>query len=120
MRAERDLAIRSRPPHTLRLFLAYFGHGCHVIRSVLLLQLAFLLLGAFVLTLVEPLEFGESLYFTFVTALTIGYGDIAPTTALGRITCLLIGVVGLINIGLIVGAATYAVGKAAKQHEDEG
>jgi voltage-gated potassium channel len=52
--------------------------------------------------------------------LTIGYGDIVPTTALGRITCLLIGVVGLINIGLIVGVATYAVGKAAKQHEDEG
>ena len=87
---------------------------------LLVLLAVLLLLGAFVLTLVEPLEFGESLYFTLITALTVGYGDIAPTTTVGRITSVLISLVGLINTGLIVGVATYAVGKAAKHHEDEG
>ena len=109
-----------RRPHTVRLFLQHFRHGCRVIWGVLLLQLLLLVVAALVLTLVEPLDFGKSLYFTFVTALTIGYGDIAPTTDLGRITCVLVGIVGLIYTGLIVGIATYAVGKAAMHAEDEG
>lgn len=112
--------MSSRPPHTLRLFLRYFRHGCRVVWAVLLMQLLLLVLAAFVITLVEPLGFGESLYFVFVTALTIGYGDIAPTTDLGRITCILVGIVGLIYTGLVVGIATYAVGKAAGHREDEG
>jgi voltage-gated potassium channel len=112
-------AITKPPPHTLRRFLAYFRHGLRVIWSVLLMQMVFLVLAAFVLTQVEPLEFGESLYFTFITALAVGYGDISPTSDIGRITCVLIGVVGLIYNGLLVGIAVYATGKAAKHGEDE-
>ena len=34
---------------------------------------------------VENWRLGESLYFTFVTGLTIGYGDLAPKHTMARL-----------------------------------
>lgn len=43
-----------------------------------------LLLAAVLFSLVEHRGFGDSLWWSIVTALTIGYGDIAPQTTAGR------------------------------------
>jgi voltage-gated potassium channel len=51
----------------------------------------------------------DSLYFAFVTAFTIGYGDIAPVTAGGRIVSLLVGLLGLVFTGLVVAIATRSL-----------
>ena len=48
-------------------------------------------------------------YFTFVTGLTIGYGDIVPRQALGRALAIVIGISGLFLTGLIAGIAVYAM-----------
>jgi voltage-gated potassium channel len=54
-------------------------------------------------------SFGESLYFSAVTALTIGYGDIVPHTFLGRTASLLLGLLGITLTGIIAGAAVRAL-----------
>ena len=51
----------------------------------------------------------DSLYFTFVTAFTIGYGDITPATPAGRVLSLLVGLVGLILTGIIIAISTRAL-----------
>ena len=51
----------------------------------------------------------HAVYFTFVTGLTIGYGDIVPRQALARVLAIGIGVSGLILTGLIAGIAVYAM-----------
>lgn len=51
----------------------------------------------------------ESIYFSFVTGLTIGYGDLAPKTGLGRLLAILIGVCGVILTGLIAAIAVKAI-----------
>ena len=52
---------------------------------------------------------GDAVYFTFVTGLTIGYGDIVPRQALARALAIGIGVSGLFLTGLIAGIAVYAM-----------
>ena len=60
---------------------------------------------------------GDAIYFTFVTGLTIGYGDVVPRQALGRALAVGIGVCGLFLTGLIAGIAVYALRTALAEHE---
>jgi Ion channel len=52
---------------------------------------------------------GDAVYFTFITSLTIGYGDIVPRQALARALAVGIGVSGLFLTGVIAGIAVYAM-----------
>jgi len=61
---------------------------------------------------VEGWPVGDAIYFTFVTGLTIGYGDIVPRQALARTLAIGIGISGLFLTGLMTGIAVYALHKA--------
>jgi voltage-gated potassium channel len=57
----------------------------------------------------EKMAFADALYFTFVTGLTIGYGDIAPVTLIGGIVAILNGLQGILMTGLIIARAVFAL-----------
>ncbi len=59
----------------------------------------------------KKMPFADALYFTFVTGLTIGYGDIAPVTTGGRVIAILTGLLGVLITGLIIAIAVYALRK---------
>ena len=44
-----------------------------------------IMIAAGVFMLVEDFDFHRAVWFSFITSLTIGYGDISPATTLGRI-----------------------------------
>jgi uncharacterized membrane protein len=58
------------------------------------------------------------LYFTFVTGLTIGYGDISPVTLAGRIVAIMTGILGILITGLVVAIAVYALRKTMEHPAD--
>lgn len=58
---------------------------------------------------------GQTVYFCMITALTIGYGDIVPTTTFGRIDVVLLGLIGLLMTGLVTAAAVRGVQEAARR-----
>jgi voltage-gated potassium channel len=58
-------------------------------------------------------SYGGALYYCGVTALTIGYGDIVPTTGIGRFAAVLLGMLGVLVTGLTTSAAVFAVQRAA-------
>jgi fatty acid desaturase len=68
-------------------FLVALGHAFHVtwpvLSAILGIQLALGLLTGFV----EGWSLGDTGYFTFITGLTIGYGDFVPRQTLTRVTC---------------------------------
>jgi len=65
-----------------------------------------------------PSRPSETLYFCAITALTIGYGDVVPTTALGRIDAVLLGLIGVVFTGLIVAAFVRGVQEASREPRD--
>ena len=68
-----------------------------------------IVIGAMLITYTEAIPLGTALYFAFVTGLTIGYGDIVPVSAAGRIVSIVLGFVGILFTGLVVAVAVRAL-----------
>ena len=60
----------------------------------------------------------DSLYWAFVTATTVGYGDIRPLRPLSRLLSVVIAFLGLIFTGIMVALAINAATVAFSQHHD--
>jgi voltage-gated potassium channel len=71
--------------------------------------LVLVILNAIVIALVEGISIGNSMYFSFITAFTIGYGDITPITIIGKVLAILIGLLGIIFTGLVVAISARAL-----------
>lgn len=54
-------------------------------------------------TLPQNLSYVDGLYWSLITASSIGYGDITPRTNTGRIIAATLGVMGVITTGLLAG-----------------
>ncbi|MEJ2378598.1 MAG: potassium channel family protein [Pseudolabrys sp.] len=100
-------------------FLRRFGEIVHYVRGVLLVMLLLLSTCAVVFVLADGMPLGKSVYLTFITALTIGYGDIVPTTVAGRVTSVVGGIIGVIFIGLTVAIATRALAQSYEEKQRE-
>ncbi|HEY4370068.1 MAG TPA: potassium channel family protein [Steroidobacteraceae bacterium] len=57
---------------------------------------------------IEGWTVSESLYFSFVSGLTIGYGDFAPKTLVTRLLAILIGICGVLMTALVAAVAVRA------------
>jgi len=100
---------RTAPKPVRRRFFVAIGHAIHVTWPVLSTILAVQLALGLLIGFVEGWSVGEAVYFTFVTGLTIGYGDLVPRQALARALAIAIGVSGLFLTGLVAGIAVYAM-----------
>jgi Ion channel len=103
-----------------RRFLVALGHGFHVtwpvMSAVLGIQLALGLLTGFV----EGWPLVDTVYFTFITGLSIGYGDIVPRQTLTRVLAILIGFSGLLLTGVAAAIAVYAIRSTLGDGGNEG
>src|SRR4029077_2909337 len=104
----------NRPaPKTVRrrVFVA-LGHAIHVtwpvLSAILAIQLALGLLTGFA----EGWSLGDTVYFTFITGLTMGYGDLVPRQTLTRALAIGIGFFGLFVTALIAAITVYAMHSA--------
>ena len=62
----------------------------------------------------EGWSVGDSFYFTFVTGLTIGYGDLVPHRALSRLLAAVIGLSGILLTGLVAAVVVEALRETAR------
>jgi hypothetical protein len=58
---------------------------------------------------IESWGAGEAIYFTFVTGLTIGYGDFTPKHLVARALAVAIGFAGIVLTGLVAAVAVQAL-----------
>nr|WP_040678699.1 potassium channel family protein [Rhizobium mesoamericanum] len=68
---------------------------------------------------IEGWGIGESVYFTFVTGLTIGYGDLAPKQTVARLLIVPIGLSGIVLTGLVAAVSVQALTSAAEGDQAE-
>ena len=59
----------------------------------------------------------ESFYWSFITATTVGYGDIRPTRRSSRILSIVIGFAGLLFSGILVAIAVHSASIALAAHD---
>ena len=59
-----------------------------------------------------------TLYWSFITATTVGYGDIRPAGRGARIVAVIISVCGLVLFGIIVAIVVQATTEAVRLHGD--
>src|SRR5689334_14388962 len=77
-----------------RRFLHALGHYLRVVWPVLFGILAWQLALGFLIAWIERWSLGDGVYFTFVTGLTIGYGDLVPHHPMSRFLAILVGLFG--------------------------
>ena len=101
----------------MRIFISFSYHFFLIIghfHAVFLSLIALIVGAAAVFTHSEKMPFDDALYFSFITGLTIGYGDIVVKTPFGRIMAVLLGLIGIIFTGMMVAAAIRAVEKSMR------
>ncbi len=99
-----------------RRFLSAFCKELRVVWPILSGLVGFqLMLGMFVGYL-EGWPIGAAAYFTFVTGLTIGYGDLVPAHLVTRVISVMIGFSGVLLTGLIAAVGVRALQEATR-HE---
>jgi hypothetical protein len=103
---------RFTPNLVHRRFFVAAGHAFRLAWPVLSMILAFQVALGLLIGFFEGWSFGDAVYFTFITGLTIGYGDIVPRLAFSRALAVVIGISGLFITGVIAGIAVYAMQKA--------
>lgn len=113
-----DARARISPRHAVTETARVLWHlrGILAILFVLFLVLSIVLYysgGTVNATTGARSSMGETFYFCAVTALTIGYGDVVPVTTLGRVTAVLLGLLGVLMTGVVTASAVYGIQAAA-------
>ena len=60
----------------------------------------------------------DSIYWAFITATTVGYGDIRPLKKLSKVLSVFIALVGMTFTGILVAVAIYAASTAIDKQEE--
>jgi len=92
-----------------RKFLAGLLFGFRVVWPVLSALLGAIAALGLLAGLLEGWSVQESIYFAFVSGLTIGYGDFAPKTLLARALAVVIGICGVLMTAVIAAVAVKAL-----------
>lgn len=110
---------RSSAKRMRRLFFAELFAQIRILWPIVSGILVVMLGCGLIVGRIEDWRLGETLYFTFVTGLTIGYGDFAPKHTLGRMLALVIGLSGIVLTGLVAAASVQALNAADRDRRDE-
>jgi hypothetical protein len=92
-----------------RKFIAGLFAGLRVVWPILSGLLGLIIVLGLAAGLREGWSVQESIYFAFVSGLTIGYGDLAPTSLLARVLAIFIAVCCVLLTALVAAIAVKAL-----------
>jgi hypothetical protein len=91
--------------------------GLRVVWPVLSVLLVAIIALGLVIGVIEGWSVQDSIYFAFVSGLTIGYGDLAPKTLVTRILAIAIGICGVLVTALVAAVAVKALTAVTDERE---
>ena len=103
-----------------RNFLSGLFRGFRVVWPILSVLVGLIVALGLLVGLREGWSIQESIYFAFVSGLTIGYGDLAPKFLLTRVLAVVIGLCGVLLTALMAAVAVKALSEATEDRERRG
>lgn len=78
----------------------------------------FIFLAAGLLLWLEPdfTSYSDSLWYSFVTVTTVGYGDLLVTTTFGRIISIILAIYGILFLGSLSGLVVSYYTEVSKHY----
>jgi len=89
--------------------------GLRVVWPILSVLVGAMVILGIVIGLNEGWSMQESIYFAFVSGLTIGYGDLAPKLLLSRTLAICIGLCGVLFTAILAAVAVKALTAAGEE-----
>lgn len=87
-------------------------------KYIVVITSAIILVGGILMHFAENMSIGDGIWWAFVTATTVGYGDISPSSFYGRMIAIVLMVVGIGLIGSVTSTLTsYFMKKECKNVE---
>lgn len=70
---------------------------------------AIIFLAGVLIALFDRVPLEDAIYFAFITAFTVGFGDVTPKTRGARVVSVILAFLGLILVGVFVAIAAHAL-----------
>jgi tryptophan-rich sensory protein len=107
-----EVEVRMDSRRLRRKFIVGLKVGLSVVWPILSALLGVIVVLGFIVGRLEGWSIQESIYFAFVSGLTIGYGDLAPKLLLPRALAILIGVCGVLITAIVAAITVKALTSA--------
>jgi len=104
-----------QPAELRRYFIAALWTELRVVWPILSGLVGVQLLLGILAGYLEGWRIGETVYFAFITGLTIGYGDLVPERLGGRVIAVMIGFLGILLTALIAAVGVRALQEATSR-----
>ena len=102
-------------------FVATFMTYAMRLREVFMSLIVLIIVGGVAISFVEDnITLGDSIYFAFITALSVGYGDITPSTTIGKVVSVGIGMLGIFFVGITAAVANRALADTTRRTDNSG
>jgi Na+/H+ antiporter NhaC len=77
--------------------------------GVLVILLVIILLSGVLVARFDKMPVEDAIYFAFVTALTVGFGDVTPRSRGARFITVFLAFLGVVLVGIVVAIAVHAL-----------
>jgi len=100
-------------------FIQHFFVSLQLVSPLLLSLSIFVILLGQIVGKIEKWDKFNGLYWSLITATTVGYGDVRPTKRRSKILSIVIALVGLVLTGIIIAVALNSVSTTLEQHANQ-
>ena len=99
-------------------YIRLFFLGIYFIGPLLLIFMAIIFLLGQIVARIESWNRFDAFYWSFITAFTVGYGDIRPLKKSSRILSVIIALLGIQFTGVIVAITVFTVTQSFEHNID--
>jgi hypothetical protein len=101
------------------IFIKLFMLSLYLVGPLLMFLTLWIIILGQIVTRIEKWNRFNGLYWSLITATTVGYGDINPTKKLSKVISIIIAFIGLVLTGIIIAVALKAASLSLERHADQ-
>ena len=99
-------------------FIVYFALGLYLTLPIIGIIILLIVMMGLYIGSTEKWERSDAVYFAFITATTVGFGDFSPKKRANKYVAIVIALSGVLLTGIIVAVGLHAIQKAFENSHD--